>query len=44
MPLEECCSTCLGCGSVYCRDEPQPGEASGLCESCWLTEDPEAVA
>ena len=43
--LEDCCVTCLGCGHVYCRDtDISPGEADGICPTCWEQEDPEAVA
>lgn len=40
--LEDCCTTCLGCGRVWCRDnETSPGEESGICPSCYETEDPD---
>lgn len=38
-PLEECCTTCLGCGAVWCREEiTSPGEPD-LCLPCWEAED-----
>ncbi len=44
--VNDCDYVCVGdCGRVICGDsEPSPGEVDGLCVTCWLTEDPEAVA
>jgi len=43
-PLD-CQRTCLGCGLSWCADVTvSPGEADGLCESCWAAEDPEGDA
>ena len=37
---EPCCGTCAGCERTYCRDaEPSPGEADGICPTCWDIED-----
>lgn len=34
-PLDDCCTTCLGCGRVWCREETvSPGEPD-LCGPCW---------
>jgi hypothetical protein len=36
----EACTACLGCGRAWCRDErPSPGEAEGICDDCYETED-----
>ena len=36
------CGPCSGCGRHWCpREETSPGEADGLCVTCYETDDPE---
>lgn len=40
----EACVTCAGCEERWCREqEVSPGEADGICPSCWDADAPSEV-